>query len=56
MMATEIPLTTPLSGPGRSLIAISSIAIRERRMYSIADLARNGPNVATVLPEVLSKH
>ena len=40
-MATAVPLTKPVSGAVRSLIVMSAIAIRECRMYSMADLARS---------------
>ena len=39
LTATAVPLITPASGADRSLIVISAIAIRECRMYSMADLA-----------------
>ena len=41
LIATAVPLITPALGAVRSVIAISAIAIRECRMYSMADLARS---------------
>src|ERR1039458_5092047 len=41
LTATAVPFITPASGAGRSLIAMSAIAIRECLMYSMADLVRS---------------